>query len=162
MLRLALVTTLPTIIIDVEGMTCQSCVKSIESVISEHVGVINIKVSLENDNALIEYDSLQVSPEQLIEAISDMGFDAFLPKDLNKKVTINVEGMTCQSCVRTITEIMSAKEGVKSIVVSLENANAVIEFDSKLTGIPVLCEQIEDMGFDAFHEYQENGEHHLL
>ena len=57
--------------------------------------------------------------------------------------------MTCQSCVKTITEVMSKKDGVKNINVSLEKNNALIEYDSDNIDVSFLCQSIEEMGFDA-------------
>lgn len=65
--------------IHIEGMTCNSCVQSIEGKISQRKGVMAAKVSLFDHNGIFEYDPLLTTPEDLREAIEDMGFDAFLP-----------------------------------------------------------------------------------
>ncbi|XP_046932217.1 copper-transporting ATPase 1 isoform X2 [Lynx rufus] len=65
-------------VINIGGMTCNSCVQSIEGVISKRAGVKSIRVSLANGNGTVEYDPLLTSPETLREAIEDMGFDAAL------------------------------------------------------------------------------------
>ncbi|XP_049729248.1 copper-transporting ATPase 1 isoform X2 [Elephas maximus indicus] len=70
-------------VINIGGMTCNSCVQSIEGVISEKAGVKSIRVSLANSSGVIEYDPLLNSPETLREAIENMGFDATLP-DVNE------------------------------------------------------------------------------
>lgn len=41
--------------INVYGMTCQSCVRNIESTVGQRPGVLHIKVSLEDKSALIRY-----------------------------------------------------------------------------------------------------------
>jgi Cu+-exporting ATPase len=69
--------------INIDGMTCNSCVQSIEGVISKKPGVKSIHVSLANSNGTIEYDPLLTSPETLREAIEDMGFDATLSGNYN-------------------------------------------------------------------------------
>ncbi|KAM8910173.1 copper-transporting ATPase 1 [Spinachia spinachia] len=66
--------------IHIEGMTCNSCVQSIEGVISKRKGVISAHVSLPDHQGTFEYDPLQATPEELREAVEDMGFDAFLPE----------------------------------------------------------------------------------
>ncbi|XP_019395929.1 PREDICTED: copper-transporting ATPase 1 isoform X2 [Crocodylus porosus] len=66
-------------VINIEGMTCNSCRESIEGVISQKPGVKSIHISLVNHNGTIEYDPLLTSPEDLISSIEDMGFDASLP-----------------------------------------------------------------------------------
>ena len=68
-----------TCVINVEGMTCGSCVQSIEETVGERSGVSSIKVSLEEGKATIEYDTSAETLETLREAIDDMGFDASLP-----------------------------------------------------------------------------------
>lgn len=63
----------------IEGMTCGSCVQSIEGVMSQKKGVRSARVSLANHQGTFEYDPLVTTPEELRAAIEDMGFDAFLP-----------------------------------------------------------------------------------
>ncbi|KAM6151720.1 copper-transporting ATPase 1 isoform 2-T2 [Rhynchocyon petersi] len=70
-------------VINIGGMTCNSCVQSIEGVISKKAGVKFIDVSLANGSGIFEYDPLLTSPEILREAIENMGFDATL-SDMNE------------------------------------------------------------------------------
>lgn len=65
--------------IHIEGMTCSSCVQSIESMLSQRKGVVSAQVSLTSHQGVFEYDPLLTTPEELREAIEDMGFDAYLP-----------------------------------------------------------------------------------
>uniref|UniRef100_A0A3Q3EIN4 P-type Cu(+) transporter n=1 Tax=Labrus bergylta TaxID=56723 RepID=A0A3Q3EIN4_9LABR len=69
-----------TVKIHIEGMTCNSCVQTIEGMISKKKGVMSAQVSLADHQGIFEYDSLLITPEELREAIEDMGFDAFLPE----------------------------------------------------------------------------------
>ncbi|XP_031713671.1 copper-transporting ATPase 1 [Anarrhichthys ocellatus] len=66
--------------IHIEGMTCNSCVQSIEGMISQRKGVISAHVSLSDHQGTFEYDPLLTTAEELREAVEDMGFDAFLPE----------------------------------------------------------------------------------
>lgn len=63
-------------VMSVDGMTCNSCVKLIESTISEMAGVASIKVSLQFKKAFVEYNPGVVKPAELTGCIYDMGFDA--------------------------------------------------------------------------------------
>ena len=141
-----------TVLIDIEGMTCNSCVNSIEKMIGGREHVYRIQVSLEDNNATIDFDSSRESTTGLCDAICEMGFDAFVKNNTLKTVLLAIEGMTCQSCVKSITEVMSAKDGVKNINVSLEQNNALIEYDSASLDVSLLCQSIEDMGFEAHLE----------
>ncbi|XP_018599997.1 copper-transporting ATPase 1 [Scleropages formosus] len=73
-------------VIRIEGMTCGSCVQSIEGMLSQHKGVKSAKVSLSSHSGTFEYDPLVTTPEELRTAVEDMGFDAFLP-ETNSLVT---------------------------------------------------------------------------
>ncbi|XP_038155049.1 copper-transporting ATPase 1 [Cyprinodon tularosa] len=66
--------------IHIEGMTCNSCVQSIEGMMSQRKGVRSAQVSLTDHQGVFEYDPLHTTPEELKEAVEDMGFDAFLPE----------------------------------------------------------------------------------
>lgn len=75
--------------IHIEGMTCNSCVQSIEGMISQREGVTSAQVSLSDHQGIFEYDSLLTTPEKLREAIEDMGFDAFLPGERTARVILD-------------------------------------------------------------------------
>ena len=63
--------------------------------------------------------------------------------------TIKVGGMSCGGCVKSVTGVLTALDGVTKAEVSLEQKQAVVEFDAaKLTRYQ-LKEVIEDAGFDA-------------
>ncbi|KAK9507900.1 hypothetical protein O3M35_007664 [Rhynocoris fuscipes] len=136
------------VIIGIEGMSCQSCVKNIQNTIGMRNGVISIKVNLEKKLGEIFYNPSLTSPAVLKEAIEDMGFDATLPED-EMTTTIGVQGMTCQSCVRNIEKKISEKNGVVNIKVSLEEKMATVTFKPQITSAQDICDAIEDMGFDA-------------
>jgi putative mercuric ion binding protein len=64
-------------------------------------------------------------------------------------LTLNIGGMTCGGCVKSVTRILENTEGVAKAEVSLENKNAVIEFDPAKTNPEALIEAIEEGGYDA-------------
>ena len=63
--------------------------------------------------------------------------------------TIKVGGMSCGGCVKSVTGVLTALEGVAKADVSLEKGEAVIVFDSTRVQRPQLAQVIEDAGFDA-------------
>jgi copper chaperone len=62
---------------------------------------------------------------------------------------IKVGGMSCQGCVKNITEVLQALAGVNAAEVSLEAGEAKIAFDPQLIERQALIAAIEDAGFDA-------------
>lgn len=65
-----------TRVINVEGMTCGGCVKSVDSAVSQLQGVQSVDVDLEGNKASVTYDASTVTVEAIVEAIEDAGFDA--------------------------------------------------------------------------------------
>ncbi|XP_022271375.1 copper-transporting ATPase 1 isoform X3 [Canis lupus baileyi] len=165
-----------TVTFIIDGMHCKSCVLNIESALSTLQYVSSIVVSLENRSAIVKYNASLVTPETLrkaIEAISPGQYRVSIASEvestsnspsssplqkiplnivshpLTQETVINIDGMTCNSCVQSIEGVISKKEGVKSIRVSLANGNGTVEYDPLLTSPETLREAIEDMGFDA-------------
>jgi len=48
------------------------------------------------------------------------------------KKTLIIEGMSCQHCVRHVTQALEEIEGVTSADVSLESKSAVVDFEGKV------------------------------
>ncbi|XP_049294099.1 copper-transporting ATPase 1 isoform X1 [Anopheles funestus] len=158
------------------GMTCQSCVRNIEGTIGNKLGVIKINVVLAENAGYIDYDPSLTDPAQIAADIDDMGFEctytepgastsaakrSILVEGVEsdsetvghsgnvRTVRINIEGMTCQSCVRNIEGTMKDRTGVISIRVLLDERVGVVEYDGGLTTAEKIAEQIDDMGFEA-------------
>ena len=142
--------------IGIEGMTCNSCVQTIEKNIGECEGVDSVSVSLKDKKADILYSPGKITPEQLRDAIDDVGFEAKLLSEatenadhLCQTTSISIEGMTCMSCVKSIEGTVGTKPGVKKIKVSLEDKEALVEYDPGITTSEDVRGAIEDMGFEA-------------
>ena len=95
--------------------------------------MLSAKVSLDDKLGEFEYDPSMSAPDLIVEFINKIGnkFTASLqhqPSTIRNDPNgsggptchIRIVGMTCQSCVKTITNKMSEFLGVKSIVVSLQ------------------------------------------
>lgn len=64
--------------LNVYGMTCASCVTTIEKGLSEAPGVISCSVALATERAKIIYDPSITGIRDLVHRIEEMGFDAIL------------------------------------------------------------------------------------
>lgn len=67
-----------TLILDISGMSCGGCVKSVTRILEGVKGVASVEVSLENKSATVAYDLAQTDAGALIEAVEDGGYDAAL------------------------------------------------------------------------------------
>ena len=62
--------------------------------------------------------------------------------------TILIEGMHCGHCSKRIEEVLKAMNGVKSVLVSLENKKAEVVLKEMIED-DVLQEAIEEIGFEV-------------
>ena len=143
-------TTEKETVILIGGMTCQSCVNHIESMLTKRAGVKLVRVDLEQQFAFVRYDPSLTSPTSLAAEVDDIGFEASLDDCDTLSVTwINVSGMTCQSCVQHIEKTVQSVTDVRSVHVSLTDSLATVLYDSRHTSAASLCGIINDIGFAA-------------
>ena len=64
-------------------------------------------------------------------------------------LTLNISGMTCDGCVKSVTKVLEALDGVAKAEVSLNNADATITYDADKIQTTALIGAVEDAGFDA-------------
>lgn len=66
-----------------------------------------------------------------------------------EKVTLGISGMTCGGCVRSVGNVLKALDGVAKAEVSLENKNAVVEFDPSRVQLDQLKRSVAEAGFEV-------------
>ena len=94
-------------IIPVQGMTCASCVNTVERGLKKVPGVSEATVNLATERATVTYDAAQTTPAALIEKVKAIGYD--VPTAV---VTLPTQGMTCASCVNTVERGLKKVPGV--------------------------------------------------
>ncbi|OAQ35381.1 heavy metal translocatin [Linnemannia elongata AG-77] len=143
--------------LSVQGMTCASCVASIERSLKGTPGLVSIKVALLAERATIEYLEGQTSPQAVADLIEEIGFESAPIHDgedededeMVSTVDLQICGMTCASCVNAIETELRKEPGILSVAVSLTLQAAKIEYDDQVLGVRNIVERIEDLGFDA-------------
>ncbi|VDN45078.1 unnamed protein product [Gongylonema pulchrum] len=92
------------------------------------------------------------SVEKLLTFLSPPA--AAAPTSNERKVAvIDVQGMTCHSCVNNILENLRSHAGIHRAGVSLKQKEAVVEFDVNLNSGESIATIIDSMGFDAKLKY---------
>ena len=67
--------------LDIGGMTCASCVRRVEKVLSKLDGVELAEVNLATEAAAVVYDPTRVGPDQMAAAIATAGYTGQLRPD---------------------------------------------------------------------------------
>ena len=60
---------------------------------------------------------------------------------------LNVQGMSCQGCVASVTRVLKAVPGVSDVDVTLQPPRARIAYDGARTTAAVLKAAVEDAGY---------------
>ena len=66
-----------------------------------------------------------------------------------QKTKLKIDGMSCQHCVKTVTDALTALEGVKRAKVNLRKGEAVVHFNEQDITLIVLRDAITEAGFEA-------------
>lgn len=65
-----------------------------------------------------------------------------------EKVTLTVEGMSCDHCVRAVEGSVGELNGVSSVKVNLKNGTVDVEFNQQEVSLDKIKETIDDQGYD--------------
>ncbi|XP_065578024.1 copper-transporting ATPase 1-like isoform X2 [Artemia franciscana] len=135
-----------TAIFRIEGMTCQSCVRNIESKLGDTLGIISANVDLSKSRGIFKFEPQLITHQEISNSIDDAGFIA---SNYIEEVFVTINGMTCMSCVRNIESNLATKKGVVNVSVDLKEGRGKFQYDSNLITSEQICEMIDDMGFEA-------------
>lgn len=126
--------------LQVEGMTCASCVGRVETALKKVEGVQSASVNLATERADITL-AKPIDQQVLIQAIERTGYD--VPANT---VELSIEGMTCASCVSRVEKALNAVAGVKTANVNLATERATV---NGTASIESLIAAIDKAGYDA-------------
>jgi Cu+-exporting ATPase len=118
--------------LDIEGMTCASCVGRVESALNAVPGVAAAAVNLASERAEITYDPARATPAALSQAIERAGYGV-----VARALDLRIEGMTCAACAGRVERALAAVPGVTAAQVNLATEQA------RVTGTAAAAELIE-------------------
>ncbi|WP_081057507.1 heavy metal translocating P-type ATPase [Burkholderia diffusa] len=114
--------------LDIDGMTCASCVSRVEKALAKVPGVTRASVNLATERATIDA-APDVSASQLADAVRQAGYGATpvaAPPAASRDLEFDIEGMTCASCVGRVEKALAAVPGVAHASVNLATERASV------------------------------------
>ncbi len=66
-----------------------------------------------------------------------------------EKTKLKIGGMSCQHCVKTVTDALTELSGVRRAKVNLRKAEAIVHFDASRITTANLTEAITAVGFEV-------------
>ena len=137
----------------VKGMTCQSCVSSIETKLSGYSSIQSVKVDLAKEQVEVLYRTDDISKEEIINLIEDVGFDVesnnqTLENDFSTSY-INIEGMTNQNEAYSLRSTLEKTTGIITAFTSFEDKSAVVKHYIKEISVHEILTLITESGFKS-------------
>ncbi len=127
------------VVLEVEGMTCASCVGRVERALKAVPGVATAFVNLATERA--EVTGAAVDRALLVKAVEDAGYDV-----ASRPVDLVIDGMTCASCVARVERALLAVPGVTFAAVNLATERASVKGTADISA---LVRAITAAGYDA-------------
>lgn len=124
------------------GMSCASCVSRVEKALKDLPGVTEVSVNLATEQA-----SLKAMPEvlvgQLADAVRKAGYEV-----MTQSVELQIDGMSCASCVGRVEKALLKVPGVLHAAVNLATEMATVEVLSSVT-FATLAAAVGKAGYSA-------------
>jgi len=126
-------------LVAVEGMTCQACVQTIESMLAKVAGVTTVKVSLESNEAFVGYNPSEIDSLKICKEVSEMGFGSaeisvWTPESVkNGPKSLSADGKTAsgRSCatITNATPVLSVADCDPPLSPRLNLSGEVVQFN---------------------------------
>ena len=135
-----------TLILPVDGMSCASCVARVERVLGAVPGVRRAEVNLAAESARIELQpgtGTAVATPAVLAAIDRAGYS--VPR---RELQLQVQEMSCASCVTRVEKALAAVPGVLAATVNLATESATVWLAA---GVPASAaiEALDRIGYPA-------------
>ncbi|MCA8235881.1 heavy metal translocating P-type ATPase [Burkholderia cenocepacia] len=149
-----------TIELDIDGMTCASCVSRVEKALIKVPGVTRASVNLATERATVDA-SASVSASQLADAVKQAGYGA-TPTTPNidvparaptlpaapASIELDIDGMTCASCVSRVEKALAKVPGVTRASVNLATERATVDASADVSAAQ-LADAVKLAGYGA-------------
>ncbi|WP_164659598.1 heavy metal translocating P-type ATPase [Tropicibacter sp. Alg240-R139] len=127
--------------LQITGMGCASCVSKVEAVLKTLPGVDQARVNFANETVLVSHDAPLAN---IASALSDRGYPL-----ATQDIQLNVEGLSCASCVGRVERALLAAPGVISANVNLAAETARVTFATGVTDPSSLAALVTQAGYAA-------------
>ena len=136
----------------INGMSCASCAKSIETYLSTTEGVLEATVNIANETLNISFDESIINESQIKNYVDELGYEMIINADNLEEVTLRVEGMSCATCANTIEFTAKSLPGVKEINLNLLSNKATLKYNPQTIKLSQIQKAIDEVGYQLILE----------
>ncbi|MCK8816835.1 heavy metal translocating P-type ATPase [Natroniella sulfidigena] len=146
------------ITLKVSGMTCTSCSQRVEKALQQEEAIESAQVNFAVEKAYIEYNPAEIELDQVLELIDQAGYKAELMDDQQKKLSLQLAGMTCTACAQRIEKSLKDLPGVKEVNVNFNIEKATIKYNPSQLTTEKIKDTIEATGYEVVDQEKEQEE----
>lgn len=141
-------------VLQIDGMTCESCASIAENALRSVPGVLAATVSYEKKQAVVVVPKAQEVPRAaLLRAVRQAGYEAHFVEEVAQRQIIyrlDLRELTCEGCARVIEQALRSVPGVSQVDVSYDRSEAVVKTWPRSVLRPeALIRAVRDAGYSA-------------
>ncbi len=133
-------------------MTCINCAHTIEKALSKLNGVTQATLNLAAEKAIVDYNPNIVDQKAIEETITGAGY-----KVIHEKINLQVGGMTCVNCAKTIEKALNSREGVYNATVVFAAEKVAVEYNPDQISLAAIKKVIQDVGYTVVETKPQEG-----
>ena len=146
--------------LQVGGMDCGSCAKTIEASLLSLRGVTETTVSFTTGKVKVSYDGEQVSEKAIFDRIKALGYTVEQSHEAksqmsshddhhhdNSVLQLQIGGMDCGSCAKTVEAGLLQVTGVSEALVSFATQTAQISYNPHKVNETAIYDRIKALGY---------------
>ena len=146
-----------TIIVKIDGMSCNHCKMSVEKGLGALEGITGVEVNLDEKKAVV-VTTVDPTTLPIEETLKNLGFTFVGMERLcgcpitkpaaedTYQAIVKIDGMSCNHCKMSVEKGLGALEGITAVEVSLDDKNAAITATVDPTTLPIE-ETLKNLGF---------------
>ena len=142
--------------IPLENVESEHCAMIVNKGLQTVTEISQLKVALNNKQAIIETDKPEIAIPNAVKTIRDLGYDVATTTQ-----TIPVLQMTCASCAVSVESIIKFLPGVVNASVNYASAEVKVEYIPSLVTLNQMREAVQNIGYDLFLN-QDNAQQETL
>ncbi len=132
------------IVLNIGGMSCVNCARAIEKQLSKLNGVTHTTVNLAAEKAIIDYNPNAVNQKAIEDAIAEAGYQV-----IHEKIVLQVGGMSCVNCAKSIEKALNNREGIYKAVVNFATEKVTVEYNPEQISTAGIKKTITDVGYEV-------------
>jgi len=128
-------------------MSCINCARAIEKQLSKLNGINTVTVNLAAEKAIIDFNPETLDQKTIENKIIETGYQV-----IHEKVMLQVTGMTCINCVKTIEKALSNKEGIYNATANFAVESVTVEYNPEQISLATIKKIITNAGYEVVED----------